>query len=173
MSEVTDGLHPPGGWLGHGHEHAVDSRVSEHQIEVTAKVYLVLDPATNAWALAGASVDGHPLDETDYGVTCDFRHGPEQERADCEHLKAGAPALPTAVELLRLLRDAYDVPADPAPPAVPADSLSYHVQSHVTGARQSQSFGTVEAAIAVCRELNTPGSGGEYGVYDNLGRRVP
>lgn len=51
-------------------------------------------------------------------------------------------------------------------------SLTYHVENNMTGGRATKDFPTVEVANAYCRTLNTPQSGGLYGVYDSNGERV-
>ncbi len=51
---------------------------------------------------------------------------------------------------------------------------SYHVEDNVTGTRvSSKDFSRYDYVAGICRALNTPGSGGRYGVYDQDGQRVP
>lgn len=49
---------------------------------------------------------------------------------------------------------------------------TWHVQSNVTGARESKDFDTLAKAEMMCAALNNPTSGGRYGVYDSNGERA-
>jgi len=49
--------------------------------------------------------------------------------------------------------------------------LTYHVEDNVTGQRMSKDVDTEDHADSICRSMNTPNSGGRYGVYDSAGRR--
>ena len=51
-------------------------------------------------------------------------------------------------------------------------SRTFHVENNENGAYMSKEFEDFSHASSVCRNLNTPGMGGLYGVYDDRGERV-
>ncbi|MBN9108590.1 MAG: hypothetical protein J0I34_07385 [Pseudonocardia sp.] len=79
---------------------------TEHDIETSVRVYL--DWVDGRWEVAGATVDGYALDERDTGPACDTPHRTEAERAACRRLmeQVSKADMPTAAELVELLRDA-------------------------------------------------------------------
>lgn len=52
------------------------------------------------------------------------------------------------------------------------DARTFHVEDNVTGARVSKDFPREESASSICAAMNTPNSGGRYGVYDQNGVRA-
>lgn len=84
-----------------------------HFIEQTVAVHLRLSDDGARWIVDGPSVDGHPLDSTypDLSATnseCACNQ-PEECRRRRDH--ADALPLPTGAELLTMLADALDAPA--------------------------------------------------------------
>lgn len=93
------------------YHHLADKATLTHRIEESARVYLVLDPATNQWRVDGLVFDGHPLFGLDGGpeVACtevDDPDHPDDHGLGCRALVDDAPDLPTGVELAALLGNA-------------------------------------------------------------------
>ena len=72
--------------------------------------------------------------------------------------------------LLRAMPGVIGVTADPVDRTSPQGSgIRWQVQDNVTREAKSVPYDDQELVVTICRGLNTPDSGGRYGVYVNEG----